>query len=91
MTSGGFTTTGMQAMLYQFTLDEVRVVSTVAALASATVVAAAACGLETGLVSSGPAMTPTCSSSTATPAADIGALARPVAVLAGGRRPAGVA
>jgi hypothetical protein len=59
MTSGGFTTTGMQVMLCQFTLDEVRVVSTVAALASAT---------------------------TATSAADIGAVARPVAVFAGGRR-----
>jgi hypothetical protein len=65
----------------------VRVVSTVAALASATAVAAAACGLETGLVGSGSAMTLTSSSSMATPAADIGALARPVAVFAGGRRP----
>ena len=66
-------------------------VSTVAALASATALAAAACGLgnrkgrlragydaDLLVVDGGPV-------------ADIGALARPAAVSAGGRRPAGAA
>jgi imidazolonepropionase-like amidohydrolase len=65
-------------------------VSTVAALASATALAAAACGLgdrkgrlragyDADLLVDGD------------PVADIGALARPAAVFAGGRRPAGAA
>jgi imidazolonepropionase-like amidohydrolase len=66
-------------------------VSTVAALASATVLAAAACGLgdRKGRLRSG--YDADLLVVDGDPVADIGALARPVAVFAGGRRPAGAA
>jgi len=66
-------------------------VSTVAALASATVLAAAACGLgdKKGRLRAG--YDADLLVVDGDPVADIGALARPAAVFAGGRRPAGAA
>jgi imidazolonepropionase-like amidohydrolase len=66
-------------------------VSTVAALASATMLAAAACGLgdRKGRLRAG--YDADLLVVDGDPVADIGALARPVAVFAGGRRPAGAA
>ena len=66
-------------------------VSTVAALASATALAAAACGLgdRKGRLRAG--YDADLIVVDGDPVADIGALARPVAVFAGGRRPAGTA
>ncbi len=66
-------------------------VSTVAALASATALAAAACGLgdRKGRLRAG--YDADLLVVDGDPVADIGALARPAAVFAGGRRPAGAA
>ena len=64
-------------------------VSAAAALASATVLAAAADGLGTARAGCGPRSDADLLVADSDPVADIAALARPTAVFAGGRRPAG--
>jgi imidazolonepropionase-like amidohydrolase len=66
-------------------------VSAVAALASATVLAAAAGGLEDSKGRLRAGYNADLLVVDGDPVADIGALARPAAVFAGGRRPAGAA